>query len=432
MLLDGMDRTKRMELLLSIALGIAFVGYLCAIYFGNLDTEVVRDRYWKDAEPLFNGEIPIIEYPPLALVFFAIPRIFFSSPMGYDVGYVIMTYIFTIIGMELIRRIAERCGFSQWWSMLVYSVLMVLMLQFITDRYDIIPAIMTLGAFYLLLTKRTAFAFILLALAMMTKLYPAIFLPVFLMTYFVRKEWKEMFMGLFWFIVGTLIVVVPCMLIDSDLVFGFLGYHTARPLEVGSMPATLIYPFSMLGITDTWIMPATMEGSYGSDDLRGPWCDGLAPFLTPLMGIVIITLILFYGHLRSRTERVDERIFYIVSTLTLTLITFMLIGKVFSSQYLIWAIPFLTIVVAMIKDRKTRWRILWTAILSFALTQINFLYIFGITGGGENITDLAMISMLVRNLMILAIGVMIFKEMLRVSREGYGGEDSCKDIPFGF
>ena len=82
-MLKELDKVQRMELYLSLALAIAFIGYLIAIYVGDIETEVIRDRYWKDVEPLFNGEIPIMEYPPFAFVFMIIPRLFFSDPFGY-------------------------------------------------------------------------------------------------------------------------------------------------------------------------------------------------------------------------------------------------------------------------------------------------------------------------------------------------------------
>ena len=152
-MLEDMDRVKKMEIIYTVLLAIAFIGYLIAIYVLDIETEVIRDRF-PDADQLFNGDIPITEYPPLSLIFFVIPRIFFSDPFGYNVGFVIEMYVFTIIGLVLTRRLAERLEFSQVKAMTVYSVLMVLLLEFITDRYDIVTAVMSLAAFYLILTKR--------------------------------------------------------------------------------------------------------------------------------------------------------------------------------------------------------------------------------------------------------------------------------------
>ena len=416
-MLKELDRVQRIELYLSLALAIAFIGYLVAIYVGNIETEVIRDRYWKDVEPLFNGEIPIMEYPPFAFVFMIIPRLFFSDPFGYNVGFVIEMYVFTIIGLVLTRRLAERLEFSQVKAMTVYSVLMVLLLEFITDRYDIVTAVMSLAAFYLILTKRPMWAFILLALGMMTKLYPSMYFPIFLMIYIVQKDWKGAGQGLLWFTLTSAIIFVPLMLIDPDLFMGFLSYHSNRPLEIGSLAATLIYPFSMMGLIETSIYPAWMEGSFGSDNLVGPVPDAIAGILSPIMVLSILVIIFYYALVRKNEEREKERAYLLVLAMLGVTLAFMLIGKVFSSQYLIWAIPFYALAIMMTSDRVRSKRLLYTLIAAFVLTQVNFAYLYGYLGGGTNINDLGMILMLTRNLMIVVTFAMTIMEIARIHKE---------------
>ena len=64
------------------------------------------------------------------------------------------------------------------------------------------------------------------------------------------------------------------------------------------------------------------------------------------------------------------------------------------------------------------------------MTQVNFAYIYGYLGGGTAINDLAMISMLVRNLMVVGMLVLVFMEMVRIRRKGRSGDDA--DVPYGF
>ncbi|MBQ9689513.1 MAG: DUF2029 domain-containing protein, partial [Candidatus Methanomethylophilaceae archaeon] len=297
-----MDRVKKMEIIYTVLLAIAFIGYLIAIYVLDIETEVIRDRF-PDADQLFNGDIPITEYPPLSLIFFVIPRIFFSDPFGYNIGYVIMIFVITIVGLHLMRRTAESLNMNPVWAMTIYSVLIALLLEYVADRYDIIPAVMTLASFYFFINKKMPAAFIILALAMMTKLYPAILLPIYLIIYMVERDWKGFATGTVWFLIGAAVVVLPCLLIEPDLIMGFMGYHSARPLEIDSLAATLIYPFSLFGLTDVWIQASTDVGSYGSDNLRGPLCDAVAPWLTPLMMVLIVLFILWYGKVRYGLKR---------------------------------------------------------------------------------------------------------------------------------
>lgn len=37
--------------------------YLAAVDMLGIETEVMRDRYWKNAYPLFHGDVPVMEYP---------------------------------------------------------------------------------------------------------------------------------------------------------------------------------------------------------------------------------------------------------------------------------------------------------------------------------------------------------------------------------
>jgi len=363
-----MDRSRRIEILFAILLAIAFVGYTFAIYVLDIETEVMRDRF-TDVDQLFSGEVPITEYPPLSLLFFAIPRIFFSDPFGYNVGYVAMMFVITIVGLHLMRRTAESLGANPVWMMTIYSVLIALLLQFIADRYDIIPAVMSLASFYFFINKRMPAAFIILALAMMTKLYPAILLPIYLIIYMVERDWKGFFAGGVWFAVGTALVAVPSLLIDPDLILGFMGYHTARPLEIDSLAATLIYPFSLFDLTDVWIQPSTAEGSYGSDNLRGLLCDAVAPLLTPIMMVLIVTFILWYGNVRYKLKRVDERVFVLSSAIFISLVIFILVGKVFSSQYMVWLVPFFAISLSMMKNHALKWKLFWVSVATLVLTQ---------------------------------------------------------------
>ena len=428
-MLEDMDRVKKMEIFYTVLLAIAFIGYLIAIYVLDIETEVIRDRF-PDADQLFNGDIPITEYPPLSLIFFVIPRIFFSDSFGYNIGYVIMIFVITIIGLHLMRRTAESLNMNPVWAMTIYSVLIALLLEYVADRYDIIPAVMTLASFYFFINKKMPVAFIILALAMMTKLYPAILLPIYLIIYMVERDWKGFATGTVWFLIGAAVVALPCLLIEPDLIMGFMGYHSVRPLEIDSFAATLIYPFSLFGLTDVWIQASTDAGSYGSDNLRGPLCDAVAPWLTPIMMVLIVLFILWYGNVRYRLEKVDERAFVLSAAIFISLMIFILVGKVLSSQYIIWVVPFLALSLLLMKDHKLKWRIFWLSVATVVLTQINFAYTYLVTGGGESISSLSIIMILVRNLMLLAITLLLLKEIRNVRNHGSSDEDRCSDLPF--
>ena len=435
-MLEGMSREKKIELYLALALAFTFICYLIGVFIlyemTGIESEVMRDRYWKDVVPLFEGKIPIMEYPPFALIFMAIPGLFTywtHSAFIYNIGFVVEIYIFTIIGLELFRLIAERYGVSQIKVMLLYSVFIVLMLPFVADRYDIIPAILCLGAFYLFITKRYIWTFVLLALGALTKVYPAFLMLPFMMLFLIKRDWKSMFQGAAVFIITAAAVILPFYLIEPESVIHFITYNSDRPLEVGSVVATLIYPFSMIGMIDVSILPWTDPGSYGSDDLIGPVPDAIAGIMSYVMAAFTLAAVLFYGFIRNKRGRNDEALFLMVSGSLMVVMALIVFGKVFSSQYLLWAMPLFLLAIMMCPDHKFSNKLAIVLLAIFIFTEINCGYIYAYLNGGTNINDLCMILMLLRNLVVIYAMYMVGRKMWEVYRDGFSGKDleNCFD-----
>lgn len=296
--------------------------------------------------------------------------------------------------------------------MLAYSVLMVLLLEFVTDRYDIFPAVLTLMSFYYFVKSRYAWAFILIAIGMMTKLYPALLFPIYFLYFAMKGEWKEAWKGTAVFAVTSLIIIVPVMIIDMDMITYFLEYHADRPLQVESVAASLIYPLSMLGLTEVTITSAKDPGSFGSDNLIGDIPDAVVGFLTPLMVICVLALCFFFAVIYRKADG-DGRIRVLGLAIAAVMMAFMIFGKVFSAQYLIWVIPPIVFLLMLGKDMfKTP--LFKVTVAAFIMTQADFVYNIGILHGGSNINDLGMIIILIRNLLTIAMLYLMVRDMYRL------------------
>lgn len=395
-----LDGIRRYQLIIAILFLVACVGYLVAVYALGIETEVMRDRFWKNAEPLFNGELPVMEYPPFALVFFAIPRFFGDTPWTYNIAYVAEVFVFMVIGLILVSKLAERMGHDQKKAMLVYAVLTLLMLEFVVDRYDIFPAVLTLASFYLFATKRYAWAGIILAVATLTKLYPAVVFPLYLLYLAYNRQWRDALSATIGFFGAGVLIVAVVWLIEPQMITNFLSYHTDRPLQIESVPSSILYLLSMLGLADVEIQSFFDPGSFGSDNLIGPLPDAVAEIMMPLMIILILAVYALYAWARGRTS--DEGLRLLGFAVVAVLMLFMVANKVFSSQYLVWIAAPVAFLVASGSGRTER-RMFWLTVLTLVLTQLNFAYNIGYLGGGENINDLGMMVILARN--IAAIGV---------------------------
>ena len=405
---DGVARTRTV---MASAFLVASIAYLLAVDVLGIETEVMRDRFWKNAEPLFDGTVPTTEYPPLALVFIAIPRLFGSDPWSYEVAYVALMWVFMVAGLCLVSRLARSLGRDGSRAMIGYGVLVLLMLEFVLDRFDIIAMVFALASFVLFIERRVGWAFVLLAIGVLTKVFPAVFFPIMLIALLCDNRAREAMTGFATFAATGLAAVAVCSVIDPELVTNFVGYNGFRPLQIESLAASVIYPFSMVGITDVWIQGASEE-SFWSDNLRGPLPDAVADVILPLAVALTAAVWVVYAVLRSRRD--DGSIRLMSLGMLSALLAFMVMNKVFSAQYVIWAIAPLMMVVLTSSEVDGR-RLYGLLVLAIVLTQADFVYNVGYLGGGANIDDLGMLVILAKNLVLVLILALVLRHMVRGS-----------------
>jgi Gpi18-like mannosyltransferase len=402
------DDVKRYQLILSVIFGIGCAILLSIVGIFGIESEVMKYRF-MDAEDVFNGRSLAFEFPPLALLFVVIPRIFASTPYGYFVVYAATMFVFFVIGLFIICKIAERFNKDQKKFMLAYTFSMLLLLEFVIDRHDIIPVVMTLAAIYCFITKRYTLAFVLLALGAMIKLYPAILFPIFLIPLIMDKDWKEVLKGAGAFATVLLAVVIPVMLFQPDMMSYFIGYHADRPLQIESVAASLIFLFSMAGLTEV-----QMVFTYGSENVIGPWPDAVAPWLTPLMMVSVMTIYIVYAYMlnniRGRGNE-NDRSYLFANAMLLSVMMFIIVGKVFSSQYLMWLIPPLLFMFMLPSDANKNRMIYILFAVIIALAQIQFVYNSGYLGGGENINNFGKMLIIVKNMLLVAMVYCVIKLM---------------------
>ena len=377
---------------------IATVGFLIAVFLLDIKTEVVT-IYFPYAESIMNGTIPDIEYPPFALVFITIPGIFTSSPDIYGVLFVLEAYVFFVIGLVLAKKFAEKFSKDPKLIMMVYTIMMLLMLQFLLDRYDIFPMILTMASLYCFVTKRYLLAWILISVATMTKLYPAVIMPVYLMVMLMDREWIETVKGLFAAAAVAVLTILPFILLGSDVLSYFFGYHMDRPLQVESLAASLIAFAAMLGMTTVHV-----DFGFGSDNLLGAWPDAVVQYLTPMTVVLLLGLYLFVMFILMRIKKVgmyteENKMAIMGLTMFAALAIFIVIGKVFSSQYMIWLIPFVLFLPLLSMDETKVKRISIIFLISLVLTQLCFGLNYGVYDG--SFEDPGMLLLLVRNLLML-------------------------------
>ncbi|MCL1811071.1 MAG: DUF2029 domain-containing protein [Methanomassiliicoccaceae archaeon] len=399
---------RRYQLILGAMFAVAIAIYLSVVHLTGIESEVVNG-YLPYADELMNGSIPKMEYPPFALAFIVLPRLFVSAPFAYEAAFAVMAFVFFMIGLLVVAKLAKRYYQNQHFAMLVYTALMLLMLPFVLDRYDIFPAILTLLSFYCLVTKKYTWAFVLLSIAAMTKLYPAMLFPIYLIPFIFNRDWSNVMKGAGMFVATAFLIVLPFFLLDSDAVFHFLSYHMDRPMQIESTAASFVALLSLLGLTNYDVV-----FSFGSDNMVGPLPDAVAPFLTPLMLTASVAVYALYAYWLSKSregglDSENNRMVLLGGAAVLTILAFIVFGKVLSSQYIIWIIPFVVFMMMTSIDHTSKKYILMLSIAAIALTQLNFAVNLGISGGGAGITDAGMMIVLARNLVLIVLFAYIVK-----------------------
>jgi hypothetical protein len=310
--------------------------------------------------PLFR-HLPV-EYPPLTILPFTLtilpplpdPVVLFAWWMG---ALLVVTYFW-------FRRYS-----SPGRAVVVIAYLLIGATSTVLARYDLFPALATLLALWACERGRFRLAHGLLAVGVLLKLYPAFLIPVVAAQhwrtltatslpaasgaapYAWRGSWRSELARLRhrarrWLAsppvravgaelarCGGIIIAgfaLAALLSPAGALSGFT-YAGARPLQIESTPATLLWVASWFGI------PAHPVYTFHSLNLVGP----LDALLKPLSAVALAggCLVVYWRLLRGRLS-VGQAF---VACLCVVLVT----NKIFSPQYVIWVLPLVAYVMGL-------------------------------------------------------------------------------------
>jgi Glycosyltransferase family 87 len=291
------------------------------------------------------------EYPLLSIVPFSLGLI---APLAwYQVAFGIWMLVLAAIIYFVIKQTRST---SAAITFAIYLVLGGWALA--ASRFDLIPAALTLGAVILAGRAKWKWAFSLLALATLLKFYPAVLVAPFLIAqqmqssdkWYSWRRWSAL--GVF-FGICAVVMLISLVLSITDT-YGPLEYFLHRPMQIESTPATLLWLGSFFGYPLTFIH--TYESVNVFSSLSHP------VYLFSLLCLGGGLLYTFWLQLRGKLD------VYTASLLTVLII--MIMGKVFSPQYLLWVIPLLAFI------GKANWKWLSTWGIAGLLTTWIWPYIY--------------------------------------------------------
>lgn len=317
-------------------------------YYTGSDTGSV---YWPAVQRLLAGHIPyrdfFVEYPPLGAGVFLLPALLHPASLAaYDRVFATEMLLADMAILLLIVALTRRLRVPAIGALGAYVVTAPLLGGMITQRFDLVPAALTLAALVALLHERPLIAWTLLLLATLVKVYPAALAPLFLL-----YDWRRGRRGGFALYAGGLVAaaLLWAALAQSSLAL-FLQYETQRGIEVESLFGSLVELLHLRGL------PAQSSPTYGSYNVVST----LTPFLTRAStALTLLTLGLVYlsylcataRQAVDRRSRVDGRAplaplpaptrdaHDLVTYAALAVLGLTLCSKILSIQYVLWLLP---------------------------------------------------------------------------------------------
>ncbi|MBD2165944.1 DUF2029 domain-containing protein [Calothrix membranacea FACHB-236] len=380
-------------------IGLAILNYKNSL--GSHDINI----YYQYSLNILEGKLPYrdfnVEYPPLALLSFLLPRLLtLGLSNNYHVYVCSLLLInITIVSLNslLILKITKSY-YSQNQQIIVlisYTLCSFLLVPIMLWRYDLFSTLLTVLALFAIISARPRLAGICLGLGIAAKLYPLVMLPIFAAYYLAHKNYRAI-LNLFFGALGAITFsCLPFLVIRNINFLSFLSYHKERGIQIESLPAGLITLAHKFGVIEVQTV-----GNYGSRNIVSPLDESILHAL-PWLFIIMYSIILLNSFYRFRQERYQNELVKVTALAAytvLSLLIFIITNKVFSPQYLIWILPFTVI----LKPRE----ILLT--IYICLTT----YIMISVGSFRNLDYAKIIWLNVRNVLVLVLGIGMFKEYL--------------------
>jgi hypothetical protein len=341
-------------LLFLVSWGLLHVGPLARDQI--VDTPV----YQRYGDAILAGEVPYrdfsLEYPPGALPVFVLPSL---APAEHYRS--VFEALMIVCGLGAVALVAAaltaaRASPERLYGGCVLAGLAPLALgSVILTRFDLWPALLTVGALAAFVADRERLGFAALGLAAAAKVYPIVLLPLALVYVARRKGGRETVVGLAVFLAVLAVILVPFAILAPDGLAESLSRQTGRPLQIESLGSSFLLAASDLGSYEP-----TVVSSFGSQNLTGTVPDAVATALTALQAIAVVAVwVLFAARAGWREE--------LLAASAAAVCVFAALGKVLSPQFLIWLIPLVPLVLGR---RGLAAAALF--VLALALTQLWF------------------------------------------------------------
>ena len=339
------------------------------------------------------------EYPLLTLVPFSLALV--VPPAWYQVAFAVWMAVVAGIIYFVLKRYRSTT------AAIAFAVYLVIGSWATAEgRFDLVTAALTLGAVILAAKARWKWAFALLALGTMLKFYPVVLIPPLVIAQQMQgsskwNSWRRWSGPGVFLAICAGVTAISLILNVADTLNPF-RYFFARPIQVESFPATLVWLGSFAGY------PLQYEFTFQSLNVVSVLSSKIS-----ILSTVCLAAGLLYTFWLQWRGKID-----IFMSSLLTLLIVMVAGKVLSPQYLMWVAPF----IAYVGKGNWKWLVSWGSVA--VLTTIIFPFVY---------VDLPHIIkyyplVLVRDLLMLAIVLVLLYAAARNKLTGINRQVSVPEI----
>jgi hypothetical protein len=314
------------------------------------------------ARPLVPYRDFLVEYPPGFFPFAILPAL---VARGLDSYYFVFSAFMGVLltgALLLLWDASKRLALARRESLVAFAWACALAVgPVIVRRYDAVVSLSLAALVWGCVTRRWWAAGFGLGLGVAAKGMPLLLAPLVL-AYFVTEQRKldALWTGLVAGAIGVL-AAAPFARSAGASMLDMFAYHGARPLQIESTGGALLVVGRFFAPTS-----AAVSNTYGSTNVIGTW-DAPLKLLASVLPLAALLATYAFGWRDLRAAKDDaSRARALVRWSCVALASFMVLGKVFSPQYLTWLLP-LGLLASLLDEQPRSRRMLFTA---FLLTQV--------------------------------------------------------------
>ena len=289
-----------------------------------------------------NHQVPYrdftIEYPPGALPTFAVPvylKLLFGHYNTWYFWFRIELLAFALLmlaGMAWALKELRASRRHAYVALCIAGATPALLGPIALFHYDYFPAMFAVFAVAALVARRGVLACTFAMLGAVAKVYPIVLVPIALIELWRHGRWRSVGAGAGAAIAVGLVTVGPFAIVGLHGLSWAIHRESSRPLEVESLGASVLA--AAHEVAGVHLHVIAIDASHS---LKGAWPDAFASASSWLtLAALIGVYLLFWRSSRSPED--------VVVACAAAVTAYIVFGKVFSPQYLLWLVPIVPLV----------------------------------------------------------------------------------------